>query len=69
MNKEKVLLILGVWLIILPFLGFPDLWKTILISATGVVVVYLSALIWKQVRMRALNNVAEIKTETFTETS
>ncbi len=69
MNKEKVLLILGVWLMILPFLGFPDLWKTILIVATGLTVTYLSALIWKQVRVRNINNVAEIKTETFTETS
>ena len=69
MNKEKVLLILGVWLMILPFLGFPDLWKTILIVVTGLTVTYLSALIWKQVRVRNINNVAEIKTETFTETS
>lgn len=69
MNKEKVLLVLGVWLMVLPFLGFPDFWKTAFIVLTGLIITYLSALIWKQVRIRNINNVTEIKTETFTETS
>ena len=54
---------------VLPFLGFPDFWKTAFIVLTGLIITYLSALIWKQVRIRNINNVTEIKTETFTETS
>jgi uncharacterized membrane protein len=65
--QEKVLLGCGVWLIILPFLGFPQVWKDILITVTGVVVTYVGALLYKKFRTRA--SMMETKTETFTETS
>lgn len=69
MTKEKIIISLGVWLIILPFLGFPDSWKTGLIIATGVVVTYLGALVLRSAQSRNAANSVEIKTETFTETS
>ena len=67
-KKEKLVLGLGVWLIVLPFLGFPETWKMVLTVVTGVIITYVGALLLKRSRMP--NSLAtETKTETFTETS
>lgn len=42
MSKARILLILGTWVAILPFLGFPSFWKNILFTATGLVLIYFS---------------------------
>lgn len=67
-RKEKTLIGLGLWLFVLPFLGFPQAWKIWLTAATGLAVLYFAALLLKQSRdrNRALSN--ETKTGTFTET-
>ncbi|MFA6585710.1 MAG: hypothetical protein WCS86_00935 [Candidatus Paceibacterota bacterium] len=41
MSKEKIIIILGVWTAILPYLGFPLSLKNILLSITGLGLVYL----------------------------
>ena len=63
--QEKIIIGAGVWLIILPFTGFPRSWKTALTIISGVVLVYVGALIWKRARMKDIQ--PEVKTETFTQ--
>ncbi len=42
MSKRQILVIIGVWVILLPFLGLPGTWKTILMACTGVVLCFLA---------------------------
>ncbi|MBI5139721.1 hypothetical protein HZA26_03890 [Candidatus Nomurabacteria bacterium] len=42
MRKVRMLLITGVWVAILPYLGFPQFYKNLLFSLTGFVVMYFS---------------------------
>ena len=42
MSKEKIFLTIGVWVAILPFLGFPFGLKNILFVLTGFLIMYLS---------------------------
>jgi uncharacterized membrane protein YuzA (DUF378 family) len=52
MRKERTLLILGVWVVVLAFLGFPDSWHKLLFVITGLALVYLAYLFYKQARSR-----------------
>ena len=35
-------MVIGVWVIVLPFLGFPESWKSILAVATGLLIVWVA---------------------------
>ena len=35
MSKTRILFILGVWVAVLPYLGFPTIWKNILFTLSG----------------------------------
>ncbi len=48
MKKARALLIIAVWTAILPYLGFPFFWKNLLFTITGLVLAYLSYLIYKE---------------------
>ena len=48
MRKARTFLILGVWIAILPYLGFPYSWKNILFTITGLVVIFLSYLMYQE---------------------
>jgi len=39
MSKHSIIITLAIWIIILPFLGFPSFWRTLLIviSALGII--------------------------------
>lgn len=50
MRKERTLFILGLWIIILPFSGFPTSWKTFLLALTGLAVIYLAYLFYLEVK-------------------
>lgn len=68
-SLEKIVIGLGLWLAVLPFLGFPLGWKSVLTAATGIVLMYLGALLYRKFRMMsAAANKVETRTETFTET-
>ncbi len=41
MSKVKILLVSGVWIAVLPYLGFPIFWKNILFSLSGLGLLYL----------------------------
>ncbi len=48
--KEKSVIISGVWLIVMPYMGVPRSWKSFLTVLTGIVLVYLGGLVLKEVR-------------------
>lgn len=50
MRKERTLLILGIWVIILPYLGFPSSWRSIFLIITGLALIYLSYIFYKQAK-------------------
>ena len=52
MRKERTLLILGLWVAVLPFLGFPNNWRKILFVITGLALIYLANLFYLEVKAR-----------------
>ena len=50
MSKERIFLILGIWVAVLPYLGFPYLIKNILFSITGLGIIYLSYLMYRKTK-------------------
>lgn len=42
MKKARILLILGIWVAILPYLGFPYTLKNILLTLSGLGLIFLS---------------------------
>lgn len=52
MRKERTLLIIGLWVATLPFLGFPDSWRQTFFLITGIALVYLAYLFYKQAKER-----------------
>lgn len=60
MRKEKTIFIIGLWLIVLPFLGFPGSWKTVILVLTGIALVYLGYLFY----MEAKERLAKIENQT-----
>ena len=46
MKKARVLLILGIWIAVLPYLGFPSFWKHILFSISGLILIYFSYMMY-----------------------
>lgn len=59
MRKVYLLLVLGVWIAILPYLGFPYFWKDILTTFSGFGLVYGSFMLYKELKKK------EIKKEKF----
>jgi len=52
MRKERILLILGIWVAILPYLGFPIFWKNLLFSTSGIVLVYYSYVLYREYKAK-----------------
>ncbi len=52
MRKVRILLFLGLWVAILPYLGFPYSWKDIIMTISGVCLIVLSYLLYRE----SLNN-------------
>jgi hypothetical protein len=50
MKKARTFLIIAIWITILPYLGFPNSWKNIFFTITGLVLVYLSYLLYKEAK-------------------
>ena len=62
MRKEKTLLIIGLWVALLSFLGFPNTWRKILFLITGVAIMYLSYLFYLEVKVRLSKDINNSKT-------
>ncbi len=48
MRKARIFLILGVWIAVLPYLGFPYSWKDILSTLTGLVLMFMSYVLYQE---------------------
>jgi hypothetical protein len=48
MKKARLFLILGIWIAVLPYLGFPSSWRSILETLSGLVLMYYSYLFYKE---------------------
>ena len=62
MNKVRALLFLGVWIAVLPYLGFPASWKAVLTTLSGVGLIFVSFMFYKESRIK---KTAENKEKTF----
>ena len=62
MRKERTLLALGIWVAILPFLGFPNTWRSVLFMLTGISLIYLAYLFYIQTKARQPNSDTHSKT-------
>jgi hypothetical protein len=56
MKRARTLLALGLWVAALPYLGFPYFWKNILFSLSGLGLVYLSFVLYKEYRAQYTGN-------------
>ena len=54
MKKAWTLLILGVWVAILPYLGFPYSWTDILITLSGLGLIYVSFMLYKESKIKEI---------------
>ena len=62
MRKEKTLFIIGLWVMILPFLGFPNSWRKVLFFITGLAMMYLAYLFYLEVKARLAKHADHSKT-------
>jgi hypothetical protein len=65
--QEKIILASGIFLLILPFTGFPRSWKSVLSACVGVLIIYVGALLYKKSAIRVSSEKSETKTKAFTE--
>ena len=65
MRKVRVVLILGGWVAVLPYLGIPYFWKNVLFSLSGLGLIYIGFLLYKEyqagVGAQAFDNFSENK--------
>lgn len=61
MRKEKTLFIIGLWVMVLPFLGFPNFWRKLFFIITGFFIMYIAYLLYLEVRIRLLKNSSHSK--------
>lgn len=52
MRKERTLFIMGIWVAVLPYLGFYESWRKVLFIITGLGLVYLAYLFYTEARTR-----------------
>ena len=52
MRKERALFIIGVWVGILPYLGFYESWRKLLFIITGIGIIYLAYLFYTEAKAR-----------------
>lgn len=62
MRKERTLFVIGVWVAVLPFLGFPNSWREVFFVITGLALVCLAYLFYNQAKTRILKTTTESKT-------
>lgn len=62
MRKEKTLLIVGLWVALLSFLGFPNPVRQILFVLTGLAIIYLAYLFYLEVKSRLAKDSNQSKT-------
>jgi len=56
MKRTRILLFWGLWVAFLPYLGFPYFWKNLLFTLSGLGMVYLSFILYKEHKMKNSGN-------------
>jgi hypothetical protein len=59
MRKAYSLLLMGIWVTVLPYLGFPYSWKDILTAITGLGLIFFSYMLYREYKSK------ESKVESF----
>ena len=54
MRRSYVLLLLGIWVAILPYLGFPYSWKDGLTALTGLGIMYVSFIFYQEYKIKGI---------------
>lgn len=52
MRKEKTLFIIGIWMAILPYLGFYESWRKVMFIITGIGLIYIAYLFYTEAKAR-----------------
>jgi hypothetical protein len=67
MTKQQLILIIGIWILALPFLGFPADWKAIFMFICGIALVTIYVYMKKEGREKQHKSVDQVVTEVFVE--
>jgi hypothetical protein len=62
MRKERTLFIIGLWVLVLPFSGFPSAWRTLFFVVTGLAIMYIAYLFYLEAKRRISDNSNHSKT-------
>ena len=54
MRQLYIYLILGIWIAVLPLLGFPYSWKGVLTSLSGLAIAYMSYMSYRESKMKEI---------------
>ncbi len=52
MRKAYIILVMGIWVAILPYLGFPYSWKDTLETISGFGFIYISYILYKESKIK-----------------
>ena len=55
MYKARILLFLGIWVAVMPYLGFPTNWKSVLLTLTGLGLIYFSYILYAENKEKESN--------------
>ncbi len=61
MRKERTLLILGIFVALLPYMGFYESWRKILFMISGLSIIYLAYLFYTEAKARLDKDENKIK--------
>ncbi|MEK7106515.1 MAG: hypothetical protein AAB895_04145 [Patescibacteria group bacterium] len=62
MRKERTLFILGLWIALLSFSGFPESWREFFFVLTGLAVMYIAYLFYMQAKKNMPSDESHSKT-------
>jgi hypothetical protein len=52
MRRARAFLILGIWITVLPYLGFPYSWKDILTTLSGLGLIGMSYMLYRELKIK-----------------
>ena len=67
MKRARLLLILGVWVAILPYLGFPYSWKQVLFTISGLIFMYIAYHVYKEEKIKRGDTAKQTTFDNFSE--
>jgi len=54
MRRARIFLILGIWIAVLPYLGFPYSWKDILTTLSGLGLISMSYMLYRELKIKEI---------------